>query len=323
MSIQYIQTDNILVDGSRFNLKKALFGIEESDPALTRSLQELGILSPVTVLKDSSGRYYLIDGFKRVRFALDTSLSAVEAVVLPDSTVVEEVISMILHDKRSIITESVMNKVCFVSFTVALKATEEWILNDLCKTLELRPHRSILEECERMSALPHELKSFCHEKKFSLKQMLNLSHHPEDLLMQLMSWRQVLQLTASVLDEMASNLRDHLRSNDITIDEFSSEREIEELIGSDISNRDRTERLRSIIRMRRFPVLTEVNDRIERVINELGLPGEIEIVWDKTLENRRVEFRIHVNNAVQWEEIMDAMRSPAVESALNRILDQL
>ncbi|MEE9524302.1 MAG: ParB/RepB/Spo0J family partition protein, partial [Thermodesulfovibrionales bacterium] len=303
MSVRSIQTDDILIDESRFNLKKALFGIEESDSSLTRSLEEFGILSPVTVFRDRSGGLHLIDGYRRVRFAIDSGLSAVEAVVLPDPTVVEEIISMVLYDKRSIITESVMNKICFVTFAVSLEAREEWILKDLCKALALKPHRSMLEECERMSALQQELKSFCHEKKFSLKQILNLSHHPGDLLMQLMSWRQVLSLTASVLDEIASNLKDYLRSNDIDIKVFVSDAEVEAVIDSDLSPRDRTDRLRKLISARRYPVLSEVNKRIERAVRRMGLPGGVVVSWDRTLENKGVNIDINIKGPDEWDSV--------------------
>ncbi len=323
MQIQYIHISDILAEESRFSLKDVLFYPDGDDTVLERHLKAYGILTPVTVLQDGSGRYHLIDGLQRVRYAEDADMLEIGSVVLPGTVSIEEVITLILNDKRSIITESMMNKICFVSFAVTLKAPEEWIVKDLCRALALKPHRSMLEECERMGALPYELKSFCHEKKFSLKQILNLSHHPEDLLMQLMSWRQVLQLSASVLDEIASNLKDYLRINNIVMKEFIYDAEVENIIDSDLSPRDRTDRLRKLISARRYPVLSEVNERIERAVRRLDLPEGVGVSWDRTLENKGVNIAISIKGPDEWDGLMKSIDTVEIKKIIGDILDEL
>jgi hypothetical protein len=304
-------------------MNKILFGDDKPDRDLTRSLQQFGILSPVKLFSDSTDNIHLIDGFRRARFALETGLSSVEAIVLPASTGIEEMISMILYNKRSMIEESAMNKVCFISYAVSQKTSEEWILSNLCKILELKPHSSTLKECERIGAMPGELKRFCHDKKFSLKQILNLTHHPEDLLMQLMEWRDVLQLTASVLDEVASNLRDYLKSNNIDMETFVNDRQVIGIIDSGLSPRDRTDSLRKLISSRRYPVLSEINERIERAIRRMDLPDGVVVSWDRTLENKEVRIDILIKDTAEWKRVICSLHTEEIKGTIGEILSEL
>ena len=50
--------------------------------------------------------------------------------------------------------------------------------------------------------------------------MLNLSYHPQDLLTQLVKWKPSIQLTASILDEIASNLKDYFKRENRSINDF-------------------------------------------------------------------------------------------------------
>lgn len=323
MFLQCIQINDLLVEESRFSLSGVLFGRDSRETGLDRSFEEFGVLTPVTVFRDDEDRYHLIDGFKRIRFARNADIPAIEAVVLPGTTLTEEIVAMILYHRWAIIRESVINKVQFVSFAVASGSSDEWIIQYLCMPLELKPHRSFLAECERVHGLPQEVKRFCHEKRFSLKQVLNLTYYPEDLLRQLMLWRPKLKFSASALDEIASNLKDYLRSVQGGMYDFIAEPEVKNIIESDLSPRERTQKIRAFVSRKRFPVLTDVNENIERVVHDLALPEEITVAWDRTLENRSVEIVVKVKDGKQWQGIAEKLGSYDIEAALRNILDKL
>ena len=250
-------------------------------------------------------------------------MTLVDAVVLPDNTPVTDIIALILYDKREEIGSSVMNRVQFIRFAVSLNAPEEWMIASLCVLLRLKPHAETLQSCERINRLPKELKFFCHEKKFSLKQLLNLASYSDDLLGLLVEWNSPLQLTASTMDEIASNLNSFLRSQDRGTADLVNDAEIREILDSSMDPRDKTERLRQLIRTRQFPVLSEVNSRIEKAVSDLKLPKEIGIKWDRTLENKNAALSININDPKKWQGIIDTLGSKEVKDALKEILDEL
>lgn len=323
MNIQSLDINDILLDESRFSLDGFLFGEEPLNGNLSQSLDRFGTLTPVIVYRDDNGRFHLIDGRKRIRFARRKGSNVIESAVLPQETDFTEIMALLFSEKRHVITETIINKIGFISFAVSLGLRESWIFESLCIPMRLKPHTEFLRECERIHALPEELKYFCHEKRFSLKQILNLAYYPEEILHQLTGWKSVLHLTASILDEIASNLRDYLKAGNKTVHDFASDPEVETIIVSHSTPRERTEKLRRLLYIKRYPVLSEVNAKIQKTVEKLDLPKEMTINWDRTLENRKVDISITVKDPKEWEEIMKRVTSSDIERALEKILDEL
>lgn len=322
MAIESIDINNILTDKSRFSLEDKIF-LSTRLCFYTESFDKLGILTPVIVQQDGNGLLHLVDGRKRIQCAVQNGMTSVSAVVLPVDTPVIDIITLILYDKSGDVGASVMNRVQFISFAVSLGAPEKWVLESLCVLLELKPHSGTLSDCGRINALPKELKHFCHEKKFSFKQLINLASYPDDLLGLLVEWNSVLQLTASTMHEIASNLRDWLRSNNKNAYDLMKDIEISEILGSSMDPRDKTDRLRSLIRIRQFPVLSAVNARIEKAVSDLKLPKEIGIKWDKTLENKNAALSVNINDPKKWQGILNKLGSKEIRDALEDILSEL
>jgi hypothetical protein len=323
MSSVLININDILVDKSLFSLKSFLFESDCKEASLEDSFKHLGILHPVIVYMDTDGRLHLIDGKKRIEFARQTRTEKISAIVLPGSTPVTDIVTLILSDRRSEIGQSVINKILFICFAVTVSAPESWILSSLCIQFGFKPYIAFLKDCERINNLPEEIKLFCHEKKFSMKQILNLSHYPEDILLQLMRWRSEIQLTASTMDELASNLKDFLRAQNRTIKDLVLENEVQEVIRSTMSPRDKTERLRKLIHAKRFPVLSEINTRIEEKVSQLNLPENISVNWDRTLENKNVEITVHVQEPTKMTKSLNTLNSAEMKRAIESILDEL
>ncbi|MEW6600370.1 MAG: hypothetical protein AB1499_05320 [Nitrospirota bacterium] len=323
MAVQNIKIKDVLVDDSRFSLKDFLFEFEPEQTCHITSFDAFGILDPVIVYKDDKKRLHLVDGLKRLQFAILTKEPIIRATVLPASTPVTDLISLILCNKRYEIEYSTINKVQFIYFAISLTASEPWVLQSLCIPFEFKPHRDIFRECERIFQLPKELKLFCHEKKFSHKQLLNLTYHPKDLLSQLMKWKSVLQFTASTLDEIASNLKNYLKRENRKIGDFLAEPDVQDILDSSLGPREKTEKLRQLIHLRQFPVLSDKNMKIRKAVDALKLPKGVQVSWDRTLENKNINVSVNISDPSKWRGMLDTLSSDEVRKAFEAILDEL
>lgn len=323
MAVQNIKLKDVLVDDSRFSLKDYLFEFAPEQTCHINSFDAFGILDPIIVYKDDQKRLHLVDGLKRVQFAILNKVTMIQATVLPADTPVTNLITLILCNKRYEIEFSTINKVQFIYFATSLNAPEPWILNSLCIPFEFKPHRDFFRECERINNLPKELKLFCHDKKFSHKQLLNLTYHPKDLLTQLIKWKSVLQFTASTLDEMASNLKNYLKRENKKISDFLAEPDIQELFDSSLAPREKTEKLRHLIHLKQFPVLSDKNVKIQKAVDSLKLPKGVQVSWDKTLENKNINLSVNISDPLKWRGMLDTLSSDEVKKAIESILDEL
>jgi len=323
MATESININELLIDDSRFALQDFLFDAVAEPSCHINTFCTLGILYPIIVYRDRKGLIHLVDGRKRAEYAKQSEERMIRAMVLPETTPVTDIVSLIHCNKRNEIESSVMNKVQFICFAISMNIPESWILQVLCVPLEFKPHSDFLRECERIFHLPRQLRQFCHDKKFSLKQLLNLSHYPPEILRQLIKWKSTLQLTASTMDEIASHLRDYLKASNKKIRDFLAEPEVQDILESSLSQRDKTEKLRQLLYLRRFPTLTSVNKTIGGIVRELHLPKEIQISWDSTLENKNLDITVNIHDPQKWQSVLDALSSDDVKNAVRSILDEL
>jgi len=105
--------------------------------------------------------------------------------------------------------------------------------------------------------------------------------------------------------------------------EFIYDAEVENIIDSDLSPRDRTDRLRKLISARRYPVLSEVNERIERAVRRLDLPEGVGVSWDRTLENKGVNIAISIKGPDEWDGLMKSIDTVEIKKIIGDILDEL
>ncbi|MBI5740699.1 MAG: ParB N-terminal domain-containing protein [Nitrospirae bacterium] len=323
MFVRNISIDGILVEGSRFSPGGFLYESDNDVPGLEASFRNLGIIHPVIVYDGNTGPLHLIDGRKRIQYALGNHFKEISAVILPESTPLTDIVTLILVNRKTGIEQSIMTKVRFICFAMDAGLPEPWILDHLCAAFGFRPYSDFLKDCRRIDALSVELKLFCHEKKFSLKQILNLTHYPEEILSQLMAWRADIQLTASIMDEIASNLKDHLRAQNETLGDFMNEEGLAEIFQSALSPRDKTERLRELVRSKRFPILSGVQAKMDKTVEGLKLPGEISLDWDRTLENRNVDITVHLKDIKSFDVLLEKVSSPEMKKAVENLLDEL
>ncbi|MBC8412413.1 hypothetical protein H8E50_01915 [bacterium] len=314
---------SIQINDSMFSLRSYIFESREVSSCYLQTFDTLGIIHPITLYEDPAGRLHLIDGIKRIQFARQNGIHAIEATILPSDTALQEIILLIMCNKRHEIELSTINKIQFLYFAVSLNIPSEWITNSICMPFSFKPHQDFLTECERIYTLPVELKLFCHAKNFSLKQLLNLSRYPVELLNMTLKWQTALQLSASVFIELASGVRDYMRAGQHSLQAFLDEPDVNELLESSMAPKDKTECFRRLLQIKRYPILTDVQTRINDRISNMDLPKEVCINWDQTLENKKLDIKISIQNGAEWRKAIASLNSDQAEDYLREILNEL
>jgi hypothetical protein len=137
------------------------------------------------------------------------------------------------------------------------------------------------------------------------------------------SWRDRLSLTASVAEELLEHLKDHLRAAEATPEELARRPEVRALLEAPLGPQEKTRRLRELVRRLRFPLLTGANDRLEGIRARLGLPGNVRLSWDPTLERHAVDLRITIQDPGEWPATLEFLGSSVVERGIAEMLEEL
>lgn len=312
---------SIKAESSRYRVAALLSAAGDED--LRASIAELGQIDPVTVHEVADGEYHLVDGFARCACLAMEGAAFVDANVVAAEASPESLMRYYFLAHQPRILESAAQRVRFLSLARRCGVGDETLVQHFLPMVGFEAHPRLLRRCEAVAALPEEVLQFCHEKRFSLKQCLHLTRHPAELLSWLFDWRDHLALTASIIEELAGHIGDHLRGSGTSMAEFRQRPELVELFAARMSPQERTRRLRDTVRRWRFPVLTQVQSEMESIRNAMNLPQPMELRWDPTLEQHAVELRILVRSDEQWPEIAEAIGRPETRRGVRELLEHL
>ncbi len=322
MEIEYIPLDSLKIEDSRYLFTYLYHRDNASLKPLRDSIMANGILQPL-VIHTIGGENHIIDGFRRARIATELGESKVPCTSIGEDTPIDDIVKIILIDHLRDITSTPVLSALFVDFVKGLGLERETIIKDILPLLGMDSHRALLKKIERVAGLPQGIISFCDEKRLSLRQCCRLTLYPESLLNAIIPLKDEIHLTTSILDEMLSDLNDLIRRDGMDIGEFFEGLKSRGIFDEGTSPRERTERLRNIIRERRYPVLTQTRARLQEIRSRIKLPERVAIRWDKSLERKEVEIIIKIRRKGELKDRLSKLLKDEVHDAIEEIVDNL
>ena len=324
MEIQYLTLKSLRIKESRYHFLQITDWNSggEKIRVLTDSIRELGIIQPLIVHRLGDD-FHLIDGFKRVLATGKLGIKTVPCYIIPAGTTLKAILELLLLGHHHRLSSSPVSKVLFIRLTMRLGIDRNILLHHFFPLLELKGHKALLKKIETIAKLPLVVLDFCDEKDFSIKQCLHLTRYPEELLLHVFSWREKLSLTASTVEELLTNIKDYLNGTGKKVSEFLEKEEVKILFASPLPPQERTKQLRQIIKKLRFPVLTETNANLDKIRKGLSLPNNVNLSWDRTLEQRELNLLFNIKEPEEWEKTLKDLKAEKVSRGIEAILKKL
>ncbi len=317
-----LKISEILVRDSLFNYQGYVFKEKRPDDCLKRLLMQYPEALPLVVYTDQTGRYHLVDGFRRIALLSEEKQDVINALVFPADTPREDMISVRADQDWAEIASTGANRLGFLAFSVRASVDKEWLLKRLCRQLRLKPSEETLQMAEKLTKLSMKLREFFHQKAYSAKQLENILRYPLELLELFGGWLGSLQLTASIFEELLEGLHDHMRAMDMDVSELKRQPEIVEILQGK-NPHENTRRLRELLNSWRRPILTEKNQRIQSMVDRAGLPPEIRLSWDRSLENHQVNISVSIKRAEDVERVLEFLGNNRLKECIEDVLREL
>ncbi len=286
---------------------------------LLQSLDRSGILTPIlSVEKNGNQCPLVIDGFKRIKWAVSNKIESVCVITLPQMK--EEELLTFLTTKYAPMLDTCVVRALFLYFLVAKSFKHKTIVEKVMPILGLEPHKGLLEKYLKIARLPHKLLLFCHEKDFSLKRCINLSYKPKRLLETIIGLNGTISISASLLQELCDNIHDILRRDDMDVEAFFQLKQIKDILGMEKDPSTKTKLLRHFIWQMRYPVLSSVHAQIEEIEKRHFSSMPFCIKWDKSLENRKITITGSVSSPNEFHNLIHALSEKETKEGINKIL---
>ncbi len=287
---------------------------------LFQSLEENSILTPILVAKINrmEGDLMVVDGFKRLRWALEKGLT--EVPVLNKGTMTRRQVLLLFLSRYSGHLKTCATKALFLNHLYEAGFPKDLLMDMAMKGLGLQPFGGLFKKYLRVSSLPKEVLRFCHEKDLSLKRCLNLTHQPRRLLEKIIRLKNKISISASLLLELTDNISDILKRDEITAEEFFENGQIRQVLSSEMDVNQRTRLFRRTVKEMRYPVLTRFQGELHDIQKDYFQNSPLIIGWDETLENKKVTISASVSDLSQLSDIQDAISSVKTKEGIKKIL---
>ncbi len=290
--------------------------------ALADSVNNIGVQSPLLIRK-SGDELHLVDGFKRAVVAKSLGIENIPCCFLPEDISLREVLEFLFIEQNELIISSLVTRARFVAFAQKQGLDSTILLQLFFPLLGLESHAAVLKKLKAIDTLPQKVLDFCDEKHFSMRQCSSLTRYPSDLLSQVFSWKDDLYLTASMAEEILANLKDYLRGTGISLAEFIDDKEVKNLFNASLNSQERTRRFRSLLKKRRFPILTDVNLKMDHIRKQISLPDNIKLSWDTTLEKKELRLALTIHEPEDWDNNLKVLKKVSLKQGITDMLKDL
>jgi hypothetical protein len=124
-------------------------------------------------------------------------------------------------------------------------------------------------------------------------------------------------------EEILANLKDYLRGTDISLAEFINDKEVKDLFNASLNAQERTRRFRSLLKKRRFPILTDVNLKMDQLRKQISLPDNIKLSWDPTLEKKELRLALTIHEPEDWDNNLETLKKVSLKQGIAAMLKDL
>lgn len=209
-----------------------------------------------------------------------------------------------------------MGKIQHLASLLDTNIPKQDILKTHIPEIGLHVHSAILIEIKKITSLPNAVQEFCKEKNLSYKQCLNLAHIPHDILNTVSEWQTTLPITTSNFIKFTQMLRDICKRENTTI---------RDLIKTNKLKKENMKKINLItlnLHELCYPIQTQTNMKIETQIKDLNLPKNIEITWDKTLENKGLTLKVEIRSPQDMKDLTEKLKNSQIQEKLLQALDK-
>lgn len=283
----------------------------EIDP-LAASIQEIGLIT-LPILKEKGVKLIVVSGFRRIKACKLLGLVHIKARVL--SSEVTDLTSI----KIAVAENALQRPLNLIEQARAVHLLGKYIEDDtaaakIASGLCLPGNQSIIKKLKDLYNLSSSLQEYVLNKTLSLTIALELGALDNHAGVVFADLFDELKTSLNKQKEIISLTKEIALRDDSSILEVLQENGLNKIINSkDPDRAKKTAEIRSYLKQRRFPVITDYEKNFKKLIKVLRLGNGIKLVPPKNFEGKIYKLTIDFKSHAELEKR---------QSILNRIINE-
>lgn len=299
-SYQNVLIENIIID-KEFKISKNIV-----DDKIIKSVQAVGILKPIVLLKTDNQKYIIVSGHNRIKITQQSNISEVKAIIYNELSY--EVFKDIVLEKCFNNEIGPIGKI--KSFKI-LKRINESNIENIAKNILYIPDYLYTNEktINNLLDLPEKLKDYLDFKNIPFKVISNILQLPEEGIDLLLNWLKVILIKVNYFKDIVQYLLE-IYKRDLNLNELQKIK----LIDEDAKKNENL--LYKKILQIRFPEFTELKTRAENITKKIKKPG-LNINIPMNFESNVVKITFDINKKDNGKSFFDNIENLNKEQVVN------
>lgn len=200
--------------------------------------------------------------------------------------------------------------------------SEDRVTKRLLPALKITPNLKFIKQYRQITGLEEPVREYLILKNAPLKTWVLLADRsPADL--KIVKKLLALRPTLSVLEELVVYLTEISKRDHSDFKTISGELNLEQYWSADYPEvRNSLSVIRTAVFLRRFPQLGAHKAMIDREIERLEIPPNMQIDYDQTFEKKEINLFCHLRNSCDVDRLRDYLKDARIEK-IRRLLDRL
>jgi len=282
---------------------------------LRSSIEEIGLIQPV-FLREKSGKYQIVCGFRRISVMKELGKSEIESKVFEEKEMDEfQFFSLSLHENLTTRGFNTVEKAIALDKLIhRFQMDPDIVLQTFLPLFLLEPNEKILNTFLSLAQMEEETKAYVLKEEVSRSNIRKFAAlNPGDRIA-ILSLISLLKLGENRLREILTLLEEISRRNQNRVREIVQRPEIQAVLSQkELTPSQKTERVKKILVDLRYPKMHQLEEEFEKKKKGLNLPSSVTLHHQPFFEGRglRVQFQF---------ETMEEYK--AVLSTLSQLVDK-
>ncbi len=262
---------------------------------LRASIQEAGLIQPV-LLRETSGGYQIICGFRRISVTKALGKLEIEARVFEEKEMDEfQLFSLSLQENLTTRGFNAVEKAIALDKLIhRFEIDPAVVINTFLPSFSLEPNEKILSTFLSLAHMEDEIKTYVLKEEVSRANIRRLATLTPDNRMAVLSLISSLKLGENRLRELLTLLEEISRRNGCGEKDVVQQPEIQAILSQkELTPSQKTEWMKRVLTGLRYPKLNQLENAFEKKRKELHLPSKMSLHHPPFFEGRglKIEFQ--------------------------------
>ena len=295
------------------------------DDDLIDSITHIGLIHRPMLFRKGQG-YGIVCGFRRVEALTRLGRERIPACVLPEATSRETCLKLSISDNRFQRQLNVVEQARAIDKLTRYIDDPATFENAVDRVLGIGRNQGLLRKLKAVASLPDHIQSLILKDRLDFSLAPRLEKMDGDDLAAMGSLLNIMKLSLNKQRELITLATEIAKRDGITINAVFTSEDIESILSTqEMDANQKAAQIRKSLKQRRYPELTHAEDIFSRLLKNLNLPKEVQLIPPRHFEGNTYQLVIHFTSPgdlqVLQNELSGLSRHPIVQQLLDKAFE--